>query len=138
MNKRLVALGVAMALVVVILLVNVVFNRASSSKNPCQDFIAYIMEGNAKKSYGLLSQTGQDNMSENDWKKQVDSLKIAYLNGTTTKKSSTTTTSTENNEQQQSQTREVYEIKSGSSKYSATCFITDNKIDAFDSQPIYE
>ena len=134
MNKRLVALGVAVVLVVFVLLLNFVFNRTRSSGDLCQDFITYIQDSKAKKTHGMLSEKTQSSIQLSKWQEQVNSLKVAYLNGTLTKKSQDTTNIGGDNKPQ---TREIFTIKSGGSTYQATCFITEEKLDAFDSQPVY-
>jgi len=134
MNKRLLALGVAVALILLVVLLNVIFRKHASSGDVCKDFIITIQKGKAKTGYGMLSDKAQSATSLSTWEKQVDALKVAYLNGTTTKKTSDSIPVADN---QTPQMREIYEVKSGSSKYQATCFITNGKLDAFDSQPIY-
>jgi len=134
MNKRLVAVGVAVVLIVLVLILNVVFKHKSSSGDICQDFIVNIQKGKDSNTYDMLSSQAQAGVSTDSWKQQVRSLKIAYYNGTLTKRSADNTTQPGASTQQ---TREVFEIKSGSSRYQATCFMSNSKLDAFDSQPIY-
>ncbi|HSX16750.1 MAG TPA: hypothetical protein VLH86_01475 [Patescibacteria group bacterium] len=134
MNKRLVAALVALVLVILIVLLNAIFNRSNSSGDICKDFITNIQQGKAKKTFGMLSEKTQGITTSSKWEEEVTSLKIAYFNGTVTKKSTDTTTIPGN---EKPQTREVFTVKSGGSTYQATCFITDSKLDAFDSQPVY-
>jgi hypothetical protein len=135
MNKRLVAVLVALGLVLVIFVVNTVFNRPGTPADVCTDFITAIKEGKTGDSYAMFSDTTKESTTEEKWGEQVDSLKVAFIDGALTKKSSTTTSASED---VSPQTREIIDIKSGGSTYSFTCFITDSKLDGFTSQPVYK
>jgi hypothetical protein len=131
MNKRLVALIVAVAVVALIVLLNFVFKKGSSGESgTCKDFIAAIQQGNADGSFAMFTDTARTQTTNEIWKKEVDGLKISYVNGSLKELKSEDTTPVGDKVQQ---TRYTYDLSSGGWHYKISCYVVDNKVNAFTS-----
>ena len=132
MNKRLVVVIVAVVAVVFIVILNVVFkkNGTVGDNNPCHRFIVALQAGDANATINMMTSNAQNQTSRNVWQKQANELKVAYINGTLTLKSTSDATPVGAKDKH---TRYIYDVKSGSWDYTATCYVVNSQIDGFSS-----
>jgi|GEM_PF-3739762 len=134
MNKKLVAIVVAVAVIVIIAVLSLVFKKKPAVvTDTCKEFISALIAGDANKTYNMFTDKAKSLTSTDVWKGQVTDLKGAYTNGSLTLKSTTNATPVGEND---TQTRYVYDVKSGSWNYTAACYVIGTQVDAFSSSAV--